>query len=65
MNFFLPDFSPYDLVKHFVKSISLISWKVNPSHVTVLFLHTLKSSENQRFYDALGGIERDQWYEIG
>ena len=37
----------------------------NPFHGTGLFLYPLKTSENQRFSDVLGSIERDHWHQIG
>ena len=38
---------------------------INTFHTTGLFQYPLKASENQRFSDVLGGIERDQWHEMG
>ena len=32
----------------------------NPFHATGLFLYPLKASENQRFSDISGGVEKDQ-----
>ena len=37
-------------------------WSLNPFHDTVLFLYPLKTSENRL---VIGGIEGDQWHEIG
>ena len=39
---------------------------LNPFHATGLFRYPLKTSENLWFSDVFtGGIERDQWYEVG
>ena len=38
---------------------------INLFHVTVLFLYPLKTSEYQVFYLVSGGLERDQWHEMG
>ena len=38
---------------------------INTFHTTGLFQYPLKASENQRFSDVLGDIERDQWHEMG
>ena len=38
---------------------------VNPFHATALFLYPLKASENLWVFLFSGGIERDQWYEMG
>ena len=36
---------------------------INLFHATGLFLYPLKTSENKRFSDVSGVIERDQWHE--
>ena len=44
---------------------------LNPFHATGLFRYPQQTSENQRYSDVrgflmfLGGIERDQWHEMG
>ena len=39
---------------------------LNPFHATGLFRYPLKTLENLWFSDVFtGGIERDQWYEVG
>ena len=38
---------------------------VNQFHATDRFLYPLKTSENLCFSDVSGGIERDQWHDIG
>ena len=38
---------------------------INLFHATGLFLYPLKTSENKRFSDVSGVIERDQWHEKG
>ena len=42
----------------------LMSELLNPVHTTGLFLYPLKT-ENLWFLVFLGGIERDQWHEMG
>ena len=37
----------------------------NPFHATDLFRYPLETSENQNFLMFSGGIERDQWHEMG
>ena len=37
----------------------------NPFHATGLFRYSLKTSENLWFFIFSGGIERDQWHEMG
>ena len=38
---------------------------INPFHATVLFLYPLKNLKIIGFPMFLGGMERDQWYEVG
>ena len=38
---------------------------INSFHATGLFRCPLKTSENLWFSDVSGGIERDQWHEMG
>ena len=38
---------------------------LNPFHATDLFRYPLKTSENKGFLMFSGGIERDQWHEMG
>ena len=38
---------------------------INPFHDTDLFWYPLKTSENPCFPVFSGGIERDQWHEMG
>ena len=45
--------------------IGNVTSEINPFLAIFLFLYPLKTSKNQRFYDVSGGIERDQWQEIG
>ena len=49
-------------------SLNLIRFIVlvgfNSFHASGLFLYSLKTSENQKFSDVSGGIERDQWHEM-
>ena len=38
---------------------------IKPFQDTSIILYTLKAIENHIFSDILGGIERDQWHEMG
>ena len=41
------------------------NFKVNPFNATGLFQYPLKTSQTRGFLMFSGGIERDQWHEMG
>ena len=47
------------------KSLKVFLKAINPIHATSLSLYPLKTSENLWFLMFSGGIERDQWCEMG
>ena len=63
--------SPICELKKTYQSKKLVFQKIvplknfNPFHTTNLFLYSLKTWENLWFSDIFGGIERDQWHEMG